>query len=336
MSSISEQLLDKSKEAFVMAIELYNKPTIHYRLEGFSFFICNAWELMLKAYLIKRDGENSIYFADKPNRTISLENCIQRVFTNEKAPLRLNLSKIVELRNTSTHFITEEYEMVYVPLLQACVFNFVDKMQELHGIDMTEVIPENFITLSVRIKALDETEIRGKYTKQISDKLLTMQRNIAQMIDENNNGFAIRIEHQYYQTKRREEATELFHIARDAEEGARIVKQIKTPNETHKYAAKKCIEEINKRLEKEHITMLCNGNQVKMNTYFFGLFTSYFGMKSNLRFCYEDKIYSQPRYSYSLQAIDFIVQEIKKAPDHILDDLKAKCKKSANPGSKGF
>lgn len=37
-----------------MSIEIYNKPSIRYRLEGFSFFICNAWELMLKAYMIKK------------------------------------------------------------------------------------------------------------------------------------------------------------------------------------------------------------------------------------------------------------------------------------------
>lgn len=35
-------LLDKSEEVFLMAIEIYNKPTISYRLEGFAFFICNA------------------------------------------------------------------------------------------------------------------------------------------------------------------------------------------------------------------------------------------------------------------------------------------------------
>ena len=39
-------MLDKSEEAFLMAIEIYNKPTIKYRLEGFAFFICNAWELL--------------------------------------------------------------------------------------------------------------------------------------------------------------------------------------------------------------------------------------------------------------------------------------------------
>ncbi len=70
-----ERLLEKSKEAFTLAIEIYNKPTIRYRLEGFSFFICNAWELMLKAHLIKQQGEQAIYYPDKPNRTISLENC---------------------------------------------------------------------------------------------------------------------------------------------------------------------------------------------------------------------------------------------------------------------
>ncbi|WP_458457505.1 DUF3644 domain-containing protein, partial [Pseudobutyrivibrio sp.] len=35
---IKEQLLEKSQEAFVMAIEIYNKPTLKYRLEVSSFF----------------------------------------------------------------------------------------------------------------------------------------------------------------------------------------------------------------------------------------------------------------------------------------------------------
>lgn len=93
MDSIINKLITKSQEAFIVAIELYNKPTIKYRVEGFSFFICNAWELMLKAYMIKKDGNNSIYYKDNPNRTITLENCISKIFTNNKDPLRINLEK---------------------------------------------------------------------------------------------------------------------------------------------------------------------------------------------------------------------------------------------------
>ena len=65
-NNIKAQLIDKSKEAFSLAIELYNKPTITYRVEGFAFFICNAWELMLKAYMIRKFGNDSIYYTDNP------------------------------------------------------------------------------------------------------------------------------------------------------------------------------------------------------------------------------------------------------------------------------
>ena len=61
-NTLTGKLLLKSQEAFILGIEVYNKPTIRYRVEGFSFFICNAWELLLKAILIKAKGEKSIYY----------------------------------------------------------------------------------------------------------------------------------------------------------------------------------------------------------------------------------------------------------------------------------
>jgi len=121
---LTDRLTAKSEEAFIMSLEIYNKPTIEYRVEGFAFFICNAWELLLKAKMIDRFGSQSIYYRDNPDRTLSLEKCIEKIFSNKKDPLRLNLEKIIELRNTSTHFITDEYELVYMPLFQACVLNY--------------------------------------------------------------------------------------------------------------------------------------------------------------------------------------------------------------------
>ena len=325
--TVQDRLIDKAKEAFVLAIEIYNKPSIRYRLEGFSFFICNAWELMLKAHMMNKFGEDSIYYKDKPNRTITLEKCVQKIFTNEKAPLRKNLEKVIELRNTSTHFITEEYEAVYIPLLQACVFNFVDKMMEFHNVDMTQIIPENFITLSVRLKALDETEIRGKYDQQVAERLLTVNSSLAPMVEENNSAFAIKIEHLHYATKKREEATEFYHIEKEAKEVVRLIKEVKNPNETHKYNAKACIRELNKRLEKNGIIVLFNGKETNLNMYHFQLFTAYFGLKENEKMCFTYQISTQPQSSYSQQAIDFIFEEIKKAPTTILDDLKEKLSK---------
>ena len=325
--SLKERLLEKSKEAFALAIEIYNKPTIKYRVEGFSFFICNAWELMLKAYMIEKFDEASIYYKDNPSRTISLENCIQKIFTNAKSPIRKNLEKIIELRNLSTHFITEEYEMVYIPLFQSCVLNFNEKMQEFHNIDLTKIVPENFLTLSVSMRSLDENFIRAKYPEEIASKLISTESSLKPLIAEGNHAFAIKIEHYHYITKNKNQATSYVHITHDADVGVQIIKELKDPNTTHKYSAKNCIKEVKKRLEKQKISIFYKNNPVDFNMHHFSLFCEYYSLKDNQKFCYVNSIFSSPQYSYSIQAIDFIVEEIKKDPDNIIQNLKNKIKK---------
>lgn len=248
METIQNKLIEKSKEAFCMAIELYNKPTIKYRVEGFALFICNAWELMLKAHMLNTLGETSIYHKDNPQRTLSLENCVQKVFTNNKDPLRINLEKIIELRNTSTHFITEEYEMVYVPLFQSCVINFNEKMMAFHNVDMTTIVPQNFLTLSVSMKALNENEIIAKYPEEIASKMLDAKSDIDELTQNNNAKFAIRIEHHHFITKDKDKATSFIKIDNTAETGIKIIKEIKDPNNTHGLTAKHCIAKVKEQL----------------------------------------------------------------------------------------
>lgn len=325
MDSLQERLIEKLKEAFCMAIELYNKPTIKYRVEGFSLFICNAWELMLKAHLLNTQGNSSIYYSDNRDRTISLENCIQKVFTNNKDPLRLNLEKIIELRNTSTHFITEEYEMVYVPLFQSCVLNYTEKMAAFHNVDMTLVIPQNFLTLSVSMKALNETEIVAKYPEEIATKLLHANSTVNDMIVSNNDKFAIRIEHYHYITKNRDKATSLVGIDNSADAKVKIIKELKDPNTTHKYSTTSCVSEICTRLNRLGISLRYNGEIRKFNNYHFNLFCKYYGIKSNPKLCYQHNL--THTYGYSMQTIDFIVEEIRKDPENIIQNLKNSLKK---------
>jgi hypothetical protein len=56
--------------------------------------------------------------------------------------------------------------------------------------------------------------------------------------------------------------------------------------------------------------------------YHFSLFIKYFNIKENDKLCYTHKIHTNPTYSYSIQAIEFIFDEIKKDPDNIIQNLK--------------
>jgi len=319
---IIDKMLEKSQEAFLLAIEIYNKPTIKYRVEGFAFFICNAWELMLKSYLIKNNGHTSIYYKNKPDRTISLSECIRKIFTNDKDPLRMNLEKIIELRDVSTHFITEDYEMVYVPLFQSCILNFNEKMLAFHNIDLTKIIPQNFLTLSVSLKALENSTIVAKYPEEISNKLLNLKSNIDNLSDQNNAKFSIRIDHHYYITKDKNKATNTVKIDSSSENPVRILKELKDPNNTHKYTTKLCIDIIKENLLRNNIQLKYNGNITEFNSFHFTNFCKHFNLKNNPDFCYVHKQFNTPRYSYSQQAIDFIITELGKDSEHILDNIK--------------
>lgn len=322
-SLLIDQLLNKSQEAFIVGVELYNKPTIRYRIEGFSFFICNAWELMLKAYIIKTSGSREIYFKDNPDRTLSLEDCLKKVMTNNKDPRRINLSRIIKLRNTSTHFITEEYEMIYIPLFQSCVLNYINKLSEYFGIDITEKLSSNFLTLSVKTDPFDETDIQAKYPKEIASRIIHSFKEISDSIANcSNENYAIPIRHDWYITKKKESASASVFITKDANAAAFILKDAKDMHKLYPYNMKKSLEIVNRRIKQERIPFRTNRSPFTFNKYHFGLFLNFYDMKSDPHYCYAYSINETNLFSYNDAALEFILSEIKKDPEHVIQKLK--------------
>lgn len=325
-----KRLTNKSTEAFIMGIEIFNKPTIKYRIEGFSFFICNAWELMLKAHLINSVGKEAIYFKNKPDRTISLEDAIKKVYTNNKDPLRINLEEIIELRNTSTHFITEDYESIYAPLFQACVINFANEIQRLHSIDVTDFIANNFLSLNLRITKLDDLEIRAKYDSQIAEKLITQRNEIAEEVTENNDNFAIPVTTNFLITRDPSKADLKVSIDKTASAKVQIIKEMKDTNSMYPLTNSRVISLVNKRLKAKNILLTKTYKETSrldnFTTSDFQLFIKFYKLKDTERFTYHIKIGN--RYSYSAKIVDFIVEEIKKDPENIIQNLKKGIKKA--------
>lgn len=308
-----------------MGIEIYNKPTIRYRIEGFSFFICNAWELMLKAHIVDKNNEEAIYYKDNPNRTISLEVTIDLIFPDKRGNLRKNLLQIIELRNTSTHFITEDYEHIYAPLFQACVVNFISKMQEFHGIDISKHIAQNFLTLSVRIDQLTTEEIKAKYSANMAKKLISEMTKISNAVDTNNSDYAIPVETRFYITKNKKEADLSVQIEKDSQNAVKILRDIKNPNDIYSLTTKDVIRIVNKRLKSKNILLtktFASGEQKKsmFNKNDLQLFTDFYNIKSDEKYCFHYKL--ADRYGYTQTLCDFLVEEIVKDPVSFTSNLK--------------
>ena len=318
MEEIKQKLVDKSIEAFIMGLKIYNKPTIKYRIEGFSFFICNAWELMLKAELLNRNED--IYYSDKSGRTLSLEPTIKKIYSDKNTRVRLNLEKIIELRNISTHFITEDYEAKYAPLFQACVLNFVNEIKRFHNIDISNYISQNFLTITANYEPLSNEQIRLKYPPEIAERFIQQSNQIDVLTQEyDSDKFAIPIKQNLYITKKKDEADFVIAMASESPNKVAIVKELKDPANTHKYAFNNVIAVVNNRLSKSNIKL---GYKNGFNSYVLNLFIEFYDIKSDNKYSYKHSLGNSTSYTYSERLIDFIINEIKKNPDGFVESLK--------------
>lgn len=330
-SKTYERLVEKSQEAFLLAVELYNRPTIKYHVEGCAFFLCNAWELMLKAHLLKKDGPDAIYYP-KSDRTLSLDDCLKRVFTNENDPLRRNMEKVIEVRNTSTHFIVPEYEAFYAPLLQASVENFDEQMARLLGVEISDRIPENYLMLSVRRGAVDEDECRGRYDPRVLDRMLERMEGIRTTEDElENRRFACTYVAELRITKRKG-ADLTLRVSKDGDTPVAMVKTLVDAKNKYPYRPRSVVKEICHRVKREGLTILQNGVDTTtrtksgrpFNMYMLNLFASYYSMKGDPRYAYDASMEGEsPSYIYSQQAVDLIWEKIKEDPSGVIDRLRS-------------
>lgn len=122
-------LVEKSLDACLAALEIYNKPNFNYREESFSILMINAWELLLKARvlqinngdlrsieiwepILKKDGSKGKRLRRKLNRsgnpmTIGLERAAElvRSIGNNGIDQRCieNLFLLREIRDNSIH-----------------------------------------------------------------------------------------------------------------------------------------------------------------------------------------------------------------------------------------
>ncbi len=313
-----DSMLEKSQEAFLLAIEIYNKPTIKYRLEGFAFFICNAWELLLKAHIIDKSEISSIYYKDKPDRTISLTDCVKKVFTNEKDPTRINLEIIISLRNTSTHFIIKAMENIYYPFLQANALNYSQKLFDFFNLDITKHIDTSFLSLATNTSDLNDAEILSTYGTEIFNNYKKVEQETTALLEnDSSNKLAININLNLKVVKNKKDAQLTFAVTNDADKAAYFITKTKDINTTYPYSQKKARELIMNNLKRREI--LINLHQKN-----FDILCKKYNLKENEDYFYHHTIAN--RYGCSQKLIDFVTNILIENPN-LIEEIKSEQKK---------
>lgn len=172
---LHQRFVDKADAAITAAVEVYNKPSFAYREETFAILALNAWELLLKAKVLKdadsdvralrvyeprdlKGGGKSNKLYAKRNRTgnfhsISFFESAKRLSASGTLPGEVfaNLDALVAIRDNSVHYVTPSAKLARQAqeLAAASIKNFVLLDKQWFGRDLSRalnlILPLSFV-----------------------------------------------------------------------------------------------------------------------------------------------------------------------------------------------
>jgi len=210
MKSRARSLADKSIDAMLAAVEIYNKPNFAYREECFAILSINAWELIFKARILqlsnnkmsallkykKRQKANG-ELSDKLYRVKNRSGTYMSIGLFKSADLlesdygdkihksvRENLELLCEVRDNSVHFFNKGFDIskVVQELGTANLKNYLTLVRQWFGTDMSNY---NFFLMPLAF-VREETKVQAISMNSDERKLINFLREKTKSTDEDN------------------------------------------------------------------------------------------------------------------------------------------------------
>ena len=259
-SRLAKALLKKSRDNLILALELYNRPSLENRLDSFVLCFCTAWEQLLKAILIERDGEKNI-FQSKPSsdgirKTISLRDCLTRYF-DSNSRVRKNIERISYYRDQAVHLLMPEMQGSISRIFQSGVMNYSKVFYDFSQQAFLPSSHAGMLSLVGEISSPSNATIIAKYGDKVGDELISLMNSLKEEMKQVDDiEFAIPMNVKLEFTKKDDKGnTVILSRAEAGIEGlakAIVVEKPVDRNKTHPYRMTDAIEEINRRISEKY------------------------------------------------------------------------------------
>ena len=171
VGSIKNELLKKSREAALAAVQIFNNPNISFKSESYVVLMIIAWIYLLHAYFRDQNIEYR-YFQRKGKRRKfdktkhgaykywELERCLNDAKSPIDKDTTNNLRFLIGLRHEIEHKMTTQIDEILSARFQACGLNYNEYIKKLfganNGIEKHLSFSLQFSTISTEQKELLE------------------------------------------------------------------------------------------------------------------------------------------------------------------------------------
>jgi hypothetical protein len=183
--SVKEELIRKSREAALAAVQVFNNPNITFKSEIFIVMMVIAWTYLLHAYF-RGKGIEYRYCRQagtkrKFDRTSKgaykhweLERCLNDPDCPLEKEVKLNLTFLIGLRHEIEHQMTTKLDDLLSARFQACCLNYNEAIRKFFG-DKYGI--DQHLAFSLQFSSLGDEQI-----EQLSARK-DLPKNIATFIE---------------------------------------------------------------------------------------------------------------------------------------------------------
>ncbi len=146
VGSIKSELLKKSREATLAAVQIFNNPNIGFKSESYVVLMIIAWTYLLHAYFRSKKIEYRYYQQNGKRRQFDrtkhgaykyweLERCLNDTKSPIDKDTANNLRFLIGLRHEIEHQMTTRIDDILSARFQACCLNYNEYIKKLFGTD---------------------------------------------------------------------------------------------------------------------------------------------------------------------------------------------------------
>jgi len=173
----TKTILESSIEASLLAVEIYNKPRISFRVEGYITNMIIAWTRLFHAYFHQTIGDKFYYKQPNSNRykiidgekkSWELKTCITK-YNDLPEAVKVNLEFFIKLRNKieHRHIDRDEIGILIFGECQSLLYNYENTLIDFFG--------EEYALNENLAYSLQFSRVRKKAQIEASKKLLSSE-----------------------------------------------------------------------------------------------------------------------------------------------------------------
>jgi len=143
VGSIANELVNKSREAALAAVQIFNNPTITFKSEIFIVVMCIAWTYLFHAYYRKQNIEYRYYRISGKKKIFDrtkngaykyweLEKCLNDKSSPLDKDTANNIRFLIGIRHEIEHQMTNRIDDYLSARFQACCLNYNEYIKKLY------------------------------------------------------------------------------------------------------------------------------------------------------------------------------------------------------------